>query len=114
MRGLMATRAVHAALTVPTSVLDTNSKAHELDNLYVVDTSFFPSIGAVNPGSRRWRTRSESASTWSSGFIKQGRRACEPTANQREIATVYVASTMRGVALVTFPVVSAILTSPSY
>jgi len=22
---------------------------HELDNLYVVDTSFFPSIGAVNP-----------------------------------------------------------------
>ena len=24
-------------------------QAHELDNLYVVDTSFFPSIGAVNP-----------------------------------------------------------------
>jgi choline dehydrogenase-like flavoprotein len=23
--------------------------AHELDNLYVVDTSFMPSIGAVNP-----------------------------------------------------------------
>ncbi len=33
----------------PTSVLDANCKAHELDNLYVVDTSFFPSIGAVNP-----------------------------------------------------------------
>ena len=32
-----------------TSVLDTNCMAHELDNLYVVDTSFFPSIGAVNP-----------------------------------------------------------------
>jgi choline dehydrogenase-like flavoprotein len=31
------------------SVLDQNCKAHELDNLYVVDTSFFPSIGAVNP-----------------------------------------------------------------
>jgi choline dehydrogenase-like flavoprotein len=31
------------------SVLDVNCKAHELDNLYVVDTSFFPSIGAVNP-----------------------------------------------------------------
>jgi choline dehydrogenase-like flavoprotein len=31
------------------SVMDTNCKAHELDNLYVVDTSFFPSIGAVNP-----------------------------------------------------------------
>ena len=32
-----------------TSVLDRNCKAHELDNLYVVDTSFFVSIGAVNP-----------------------------------------------------------------
>ena len=32
-----------------TSVLDVNCKAHQLDNLYVVDTSFFPSIGAVNP-----------------------------------------------------------------
>jgi choline dehydrogenase-like flavoprotein len=32
-----------------TSVLDEYCKAHEVDNLYVVDTSFFPSIGAVNP-----------------------------------------------------------------
>jgi choline dehydrogenase-like flavoprotein len=32
-----------------TSVLNTYCRAHELDNLYVVDTSFFPSIGAVNP-----------------------------------------------------------------
>ena len=32
-----------------TSVLDEHCKAHEVDNLYVVDTSFFPSIGAVNP-----------------------------------------------------------------
>jgi choline dehydrogenase-like flavoprotein len=32
-----------------TSVLDRTCRAHELDNLYVVDTSFFPSIGAVNP-----------------------------------------------------------------
>jgi choline dehydrogenase-like flavoprotein len=31
------------------SVLDRNCKTHELDNLYVVDTSFFPSIAAVNP-----------------------------------------------------------------
>jgi choline dehydrogenase-like flavoprotein len=31
------------------SVLDVDCKAHELDNLYVVDTSIFPSIGAVNP-----------------------------------------------------------------
>ena len=32
-----------------TSVLDIDCRAHELDNLYVVDSSFFPSIGAVNP-----------------------------------------------------------------
>jgi choline dehydrogenase-like flavoprotein len=32
-----------------TSVLDATCKAHDLDNMYVVDTSFFPSIGAVNP-----------------------------------------------------------------
>jgi choline dehydrogenase-like flavoprotein len=32
-----------------TSALDTNCKAHDLDNLYVVDTSFFPSSAAVNP-----------------------------------------------------------------
>jgi choline dehydrogenase-like flavoprotein len=31
------------------SVLDVNCKAHEVDNLYVVDSSFMPSIGAVNP-----------------------------------------------------------------
>jgi choline dehydrogenase-like flavoprotein len=32
-----------------TSVLDLNCKAHELDNLYLADASFFPAIGAVNP-----------------------------------------------------------------
>jgi choline dehydrogenase-like flavoprotein len=32
-----------------TSALDGSCKAHELDNLYVVDASFFPSSGAVNP-----------------------------------------------------------------
>ena len=31
------------------SALDVNCKAHELDNLYVVDGSFFPSSAAVNP-----------------------------------------------------------------
>jgi len=31
------------------SVLDVDCRAHELDNLYVVDTSFFPSSSAVNP-----------------------------------------------------------------
>jgi choline dehydrogenase-like flavoprotein len=32
-----------------TSALDVSCRTHDLDNLYVVDTSFFPSIGAVNP-----------------------------------------------------------------
>jgi len=32
-----------------TSALDVDCRAHELDNLYVVDSSFFVSIGAVNP-----------------------------------------------------------------
>ena len=32
-----------------TSALDVHCKAHELDNLYVVDGSFFVSSGAVNP-----------------------------------------------------------------
>jgi choline dehydrogenase-like flavoprotein len=32
-----------------TSALDRNCKAHEVDNLHVVDASFFPSSGAVDP-----------------------------------------------------------------
>jgi choline dehydrogenase-like flavoprotein len=32
-----------------TSVLDLNCKTHDLDNLYVADSSFFPSSSAVNP-----------------------------------------------------------------
>lgn len=32
-----------------TSVLDLDCRAHEVENLYVTDASFFPSIGAVNP-----------------------------------------------------------------
>jgi choline dehydrogenase-like flavoprotein len=47
-----------------TSVLDRNCKAHEVDNLYVVDTSFFVSIGAVNPSP----TRSASAITSCRGW----------------------------------------------
>jgi choline dehydrogenase-like flavoprotein len=31
------------------SALDPNCRAHEVDNLYVVDGSFFPSSAAVNP-----------------------------------------------------------------
>lgn len=32
-----------------TSVLDGSNRAHDLDNLYVVDASFFPSSGGTNP-----------------------------------------------------------------
>jgi choline dehydrogenase-like flavoprotein len=32
-----------------TSVLDANCRTHDVDNLYAVDGSFFPSSGAVNP-----------------------------------------------------------------
>ena len=32
-----------------TSVLDRDNRAHDLDNLYVVDASFFPSSGGINP-----------------------------------------------------------------
>jgi len=33
-----------------TSVLDTYCRTHDIANLFVVDASFFPSSGAVNPG----------------------------------------------------------------
>jgi choline dehydrogenase-like flavoprotein len=64
--GLFA-RALHVAQRIPlagvahqngtvrfgrdprTSALDANCRAHEVDNLYVVDGSFFPSSSAVNP-----------------------------------------------------------------
>jgi choline dehydrogenase-like flavoprotein len=37
--------------TDPTeSVLDTHCRTHDVDNLFVVDASFFPSSAAVNPG----------------------------------------------------------------
>jgi choline dehydrogenase-like flavoprotein len=33
-----------------TSVLDPFCRTHDLENLFVVDASFFPSSAAVNPG----------------------------------------------------------------
>ena len=33
-----------------TSALDPECRAHDVENLYVVDASFFPSSSAVNPG----------------------------------------------------------------
>ena len=55
-----------------TSVVNTDCRAHEVDNLYVVDTSIFPSIGAVRTRrSRRWRTRSAWATTcWSAWGLR--------------------------------------------
>jgi choline dehydrogenase-like flavoprotein len=32
-----------------TSVLDLHCRAHDVDNLYVVDSSFFPSSSSVSP-----------------------------------------------------------------
>jgi len=32
-----------------TSVLDLNCRTHDVENLYVVDASFFPAMGAMNP-----------------------------------------------------------------
>jgi choline dehydrogenase-like flavoprotein len=40
---------VRFGLDPKSSALDTECRAHEVDNLYVVDASFFPSSGAVNP-----------------------------------------------------------------
>ena len=54
-----------------TSVLNADCRAHELDKLYVVDTSFFPSISAVNPALTAMATPSESATTCSNGSAEQ-------------------------------------------
>ena len=40
---------IRFGLDPKTSVLDVSCKAHDVDNLYVVDGSFFPSSAAVNP-----------------------------------------------------------------
>ena len=49
--GGVAHQEAHAASAriLKTSVLDLDCKTHDHDNLYVVDGSFFPSSGAVNP-----------------------------------------------------------------
>jgi choline dehydrogenase-like flavoprotein len=40
---------IRFGLDPKSSALDSNCRAHDVDNLYVVDGSFFPSSGAVNP-----------------------------------------------------------------
>ena len=82
-----------------TSVLDTNCKAHELDNLYVVDTSFFPSIGAVNP-----------ALTAMANALRVGDHLLNGSSERRNIGSngtklqpSMSPGVIQGVALVTFP-----------
>ena len=89
-----------------TSVLDVNCKAHELDNLYVVDTSFFPSIGAVNP------SLTAIANALRVGDHLLATPHIISMAQRSEILTVYVAGVIQGVALVTFPAAGAVFTSP--
>ncbi len=59
-----------------TSVLDPFSKAHELQNLYVVDGSFFPSSAAVNP-----------ALTIMAQAIRVGCHLCDRSLESLEAAT---------------------------
>ena len=40
---------VHRTSRIHASVIDSRRKAHDLDNLYVVDASCFVSASAVNP-----------------------------------------------------------------
>ena len=40
---------IRFGIDLRTSALDVNCKAHDADNLYVVDARFFPSSGAVHP-----------------------------------------------------------------
>ena len=55
------------------TVLNTDCRVHELDNLYVIDTSFFPSIGAVNrapnPMANAVRVRDRQADAWTRGNL---------------------------------------------
>ena len=66
------------------SVLDTNCRAHEVDNLYVVDTSFFPSIGAVNPALTAMANALRVGDHLLDRMgVKRGGRACRVTSPQR-------------------------------
>jgi choline dehydrogenase-like flavoprotein len=64
-----------------TSALNADCKAHELDNLYVVDASFFPSSAAVNP-----------ALTVMANALRVGDHIIERIGRARTIAAVGAAS----------------------
>ena len=98
-----------------TSVLDENCKAHELDNLYVVDTSFFPSIGAVNPRSHGHGERHPGGrAPPRAKQLAAPRRTLEDRsmASSAERRVIKVAAAVQGIVLVTFPAASTIFTDP--
>ena len=94
------------------SVLDPNCKAHELDNLYVVDTSFFPSIGAVNPGLTAMANAIRVGEHLIERFARTERRRSHRGRGRR--ASGLRGRTVQGIALVTFPAASTIFTSPAH
>ena len=70
-------------------------RAHELDNLYVVDTSFFPSIGAVNPAltamANALRVGDHLLERIGAAPQRSGARACRltaPAASRRRVVIV--------------------------
>jgi choline dehydrogenase-like flavoprotein len=67
------------------SALDPNCKAHEVDNLYVVDGSFFPSSGAVNP-----------ALTIAANALRVGDHLLERLGAHAETTAAAVAGSMAG------------------
>jgi choline dehydrogenase-like flavoprotein len=72
-----------------TSALDVHCKAHDIDNLYVVDTSFFPSSSAVNPA----LTAMANALRVGDHLVQRlGVRADVERVGHRETATAGVAS----------------------
>ena len=91
------------------SVSMSNCKAHELDNLYVVDSSFFVSIGAVNPTltiiANALRVETTCWTAWPE------RPGHSMPATRTEVSVVYLAGMVQGIALVTFPAAGTIFTS---
>ena len=98
-----------------TSVLDANCKAHELDNLYVVDTSFFPSIGAVNPALTAMANALRVGDHLSTPRLTARRHgeAQADGAPRARSASSTLAGLVQGITLVTFPAASSIFTSPT-
>lgn len=87
-----------------TSVLDVNCRTHEVDNLYVVDSSFFPSSSAVNPSltimANAIRVGAQIERRLTSLEPPQGLPSCQPTAQvaSGEVADLLAPTRPRGAA----------------